>query len=167
MAKIKEKAIIDAEVQGDDLHLIYKIEGRPHEVDIFDLSRALESLGQVLQEGARVVHPEITLSLKVAPFQPGSFITDIAMTVHQNPQMGLLALLATQPDMLKQAKEVLEYIGLVKKVGEYGASLLELLRRLKNGKPEEVGKKGDSFEYKAQDGSVIPVSGPVNNLYNS
>jgi hypothetical protein len=37
MAKTEKKAALDAEVHGDDLHLMYKIEGRPHEVDIFDL----------------------------------------------------------------------------------------------------------------------------------
>jgi hypothetical protein len=154
-------------VGEEDLHLIYKIEGPEHEVDIFDLSRALESIGQVLQEGARIVHPEISISLKVAPFEPGSFIADIAMIVHQNPEAGIFAAFATQPEIIKQAKEVLEYIGLIKKAGEYGASLLELLQKLKNGKPEKVEKKADSFEYKAQDGSIIPVSAPVNNLYNN
>jgi hypothetical protein len=88
MAKKVAERMVATLIEDDDLHLIYKIEGSPHEVDIFDLARALESLGQVVQEGARVVHPEITLSLKVAPFQPGSFIADIAMFVHQNPQAG-------------------------------------------------------------------------------
>jgi hypothetical protein len=69
--------------------------------------------------------------------------------------------------LIKQAKDILENIGLIKKAGEYGASLLDLLRRLKNGKPDKVEKKGDSFEYRAQDGSIIPVSAPVNNLYNN
>lgn len=156
-----------ASVESDGLHLIYKIEGSRHEVDIFDLSRALESLGQVVQEGTRVAHPEISLSLKVAPFEPGSFIADIALQVQHNPQMGLFAAMLTQPEMVAKAKEVLEYIGLVKKAGEYGAGLFELLRKLRNGKPESVERKGDVFEYKAKDGAVIPVSAPVNNLYNN
>jgi hypothetical protein len=158
---------MNATVRGGDLHLIYKIESVQHEVDIFDLSRALESIGQVVQEGARVAHPEISLSLRVAPFEPGSFVADIAMIVHSNPQLGLFAAMLTQPEMVAKAKEVLEYIGLVKKVGEYGESLLELLKGLKNGKPDSVQKKGDVFEYKAKDGAVIPVSAPVNNLYNN
>src|ERR1700674_5465438 len=97
--------VLDAAVEGDDLHLIYKIEGRPQEVDIFELSRALESLGKVIQEGNRILYPENDLTLKVSPFEPGSFIMDIAMHVQQNPESGgLFALLVTQPELLKQAK---------------------------------------------------------------
>jgi hypothetical protein len=161
-------SIKKAAVEDDDVHLIYKIEGSPHEVDIFELSRVLESLGQVLQEGNRVLHPESDLALKVSPFESGSFIMEIAMHLQQNPEHGsLLAMLATQPELIKQAKDILENIGLIKKAGEYGASLLELLRKLKNGKPQDVKKKDDTFEYKAQDGGIIPVSAPVHNLYNS
>jgi hypothetical protein len=86
----------DEVVEDDGVHLIYKIEGSPHEVDIFELSRVLESLGQVLQEGNRVLHPENNLALKVSPFEPGSFIMEIAMRLHQNPEhSGLFAMLVT------------------------------------------------------------------------
>jgi hypothetical protein len=155
-------------VEGDDLHLIYKIEGPPHEVDIFELSRVLESLGEVLKEGHRVLHPETQLALKVQPFQPGSFIMDIGLQVQQNVQdPSIVALILTRPDFLKQAKDVLECLGLIQKAGDWGASLLELLRKLKNGKPESVEKQGDIFNYKAEDGGIIPVSAPVNTLYNN
>jgi hypothetical protein len=113
-----------ATVKSDGLHLIYKIEGSQHEVDIFDLSRALELLGQVVQEGTRLAHPDISLSLKVAPFEPGSFIADIALQVQHNPQMGLFAAMLTQPEMVAKAKEVLEYIGLVKRPGNLGPACL-------------------------------------------
>jgi hypothetical protein len=159
---------LDTAAEGDDLHLIYKIEGRPNEVDIFELSRVLESLGEVLKEGNSLINPESELVLKVKPFEPGSFIMDIAMHVQQNPEYsgGIFALLA-QPDFANQAKEVLESLGLIKKAGEIGASLLELLRRLRKGKPEKIEKRGETFEYKAEDGGIIPVSAPVHNLYNS
>jgi hypothetical protein len=153
----------------EDLHLIYEIEGLPSEVDIFELSRVLESLGEVLREGNRVLHPDTDLVLKVQPFEPGSFIMDVAMQVqHQaQEQAPLLAALMTQADLLKQAKDVLEYIGLIKKVGEFGASLLELLRKLRSGRPKEVEEKGDTFRYHAEDGGEITVSAPVHNLYNN
>jgi len=44
---------------------------------------------------------------------------------------------------------------------------LELLRRLRNGKPEKVEKRGERYEYIADDGGEIEVSAPVHNLYNS
>src|ERR1700683_633561 len=156
------KASISTRNDGD-LHLIYEIEGRPSEVDIFELSRVLESLGEVLREGNRVLHPDTDLTLKVQPFQPGSFIMDVAMQIqqHAQDQAPLLAALTTQGDLVKQAKDVLEYIGLIKKVGEFGASLLELLRKLRSGRPKEVEKRGDRFEYRAEDGGQIAVSAPV------
>jgi hypothetical protein len=161
--------VLAAAVEGDDLHLIYKIEGHPNEVDIFELSRVLEGLGEVLRESNRLAHPESDLTLRVQPFQQGSFIMDIAMHVQANQDQGntIFALLMAQPDFLNQAKEALEYLGLIKKVGEVGASLLELLRRLRTGKPARIEEKGDHFEYKAEDGGVIPDSAPVHNLYNS
>lgn len=63
---------------------------------------------------------------------------DIAMHVRQNP--AFLAFMA-HPDFLKQAREIFEYVGLIKKVGETGSSLLELLGKLKDGKAEKVEKK--------------------------
>jgi hypothetical protein len=105
----------------------------------------------------------------VSPFEPGSFIMDIALHLQHSAEHGgtLFAALATQPEMIKQAKQILETLGLIKKAGEYGASLLELLRKLKSGKPENVEKRGDLFEYKAEGGGLISVSAPVHDLYNS
>ena len=53
----------------------------------------------MVQEGARVVHPEIEIALKVAPFEPGSFIADIAMIVQHHADAGLFVDLevASQP----------------------------------------------------------------------
>jgi hypothetical protein len=45
----------------------------------------------------------------VQPFQPGSFIVDVGLQVQHNlrdPSVSVLIL--TQPDFLKQAKELLE-----------------------------------------------------------
>ena len=106
--------------------------------------RAPQSLGEVLKEGYRARHPETQLALKARPlslFQPGSFIMDIGLQVQQNFQdPSIFALILTRPDFLKQAKEVLECLGLIQKAGEWGASLLELLLKLKNGKPRIRGK---------------------------
>lgn len=156
----------ESEPASEELHLIYKIEGDPNEVDVFELSRVLEGIGNVLKEGNRVVSGGIDTELLVTvkPFESGSFIMDLTLYVQQNPIY--LAFLA-HPEAIKQAKGVLEYIGLIKKVRDTGASLLELLGRLRSGKPEKVEKVGDAYEYHTQSGDIVPVSAPVNTLYNN
>jgi hypothetical protein len=124
----------------------------------------LQSLGAVLQESNKLLNPQTELTVKVRPFETGSFIMDLAMHIQQNP--GYLAFLGA-PEFIEQAKRTIEYLGLVKKVGEVGIGLLELLKKLKNGKPESVEKKGDSYEYHAEDGASLTVSAPVHNLYNN
>ncbi|MEI9972140.1 MAG: hypothetical protein WDO73_08815 [Ignavibacteriota bacterium] len=123
-------------------------------------------MGKVLNEGNRIVggSDATELVVKVKPFESGSFIVDLALYVQQNPIY--LAFLA-HPEAIKQAKDVLEYLGLIKKIHDKGVSLLELLGRLRNGKPEKVERVGDHFEYHTQSGDVVPVSGEVNTLYNN
>ena len=150
-----------------EINLIYKIEGKPNEVDVFELARVLDSFGNILREGYRVVSEPTAgeMVVKVKPFEPGSFIMDIALHVQQNPQF-LFAL--SQIQALDKAKELLEYLGYIKKAGGFGASLLDLLRGLKNGKPEKVEQKGpDHYDYHAEDGGIIPINSRVNALYNN
>lgn len=153
-------------VAQTDIDLIYKIEGTPNELDVFELARVLEALGKVLEEGYRIVHPnEGELAIKVKPFESGSFIMDIAMHVRAIP--GVLFFLAS-PEILKYAKDTLEALGFIQKVAEKGASLMELLRKLRNGKPEKIEQTGpDEYKFHAGDGAVIPVNSTVHALYNS
>ena len=150
----------------DDVHLIYKIDGKPDEVDVFELSRVLDSLGTVLKESNRIAYPGNggEMELKVKPFVPGSFVMDIALRIKESP--GVLFFLS-RPEVIEQVKGVLEKVGLVKKAYEAGESLIDLLRKLREGKPEKVEQKGGTFEYHAKDGSIIPVDSTIHNLYNS
>jgi len=152
--------------ESEALDLIYKIEGEPNDVDMFELARVLDSFGTVVREAYRVINQDDSqLVLKVKPFEHGSFIMDVALYVHNNP--GVLFLMA-HPDLVKHAKNTLEALGFVKDVKEKTASLIGLLRRLKNGKPEKVEKRGpDQYEYHAGDNSVIPVNSTVHTLYNN
>jgi len=150
---------------AESIDLIYKITGEPSEIDVFELSRVLDAFGHVLKETYRVTYPiDGELNVTVKPFQQGSFLMDMALSVQQNPGLFLL----TQPEMISRAKQVLEYLGFINKVKETGASLLELLRGLKNGKPASVEQTGpDSLKYYAIDGAVMPVNSTVNALYNN
>src|SRR5260370_69546 len=42
-------------IHNGDVHLIYKIEGKPNEVDVFELGRMLDSIGNVISETNRII----------------------------------------------------------------------------------------------------------------
>ena len=153
-------------VDPEDIDFVYQIEGDPSQVDIFELARVLDSFGNVLQESYRTAYPEEgDLVVKVKPFEQGSFLVDLALTVQQNS--GYL-FVASHPEILEHAKQILEYLGFIRKVNDIGTSLLELLRGLKTGKAERIEQKGpDHYEYHATDGGVMPVNSTVNALYNN
>jgi hypothetical protein len=150
----------------EGIHLIYKIDGKPNDLDAFELARVLDSFGYVLQESYRIAHPdEGEMSVRVKPFESGSFIMDLVLTVRQDPTV---LFLLSNLDIFKYAKATLEAFGLIKGALEKGVSLLELLRNLKNGKPTKIEQTGpDTYEYHSGDGSVIPVNSTVNALYSS
>jgi len=154
-------------IDNGDVHLIYKIEGKPNEVDVFELGRMLDSIGHVISETNRIIRkPDAgDLAIKVKPFQTGSFIMDFVMHVHQNPQY---LFLASQGETIKQVKDALECLGVIKKIKHHGTSLIELVKKLKDGKPAKIEQKGpDNFEYHGADGSVTPVGSQVHTLYNN
>jgi hypothetical protein len=110
------------ESTSEEIDLIYKIEGSSSEVDVFELARVLDSFGNVLRESYRVAYPQQgELAVKIKPFERGSFLMDIALSVQQNP--GYLFVLA-HPEKIAHAKEVLEYLGFIKKVKETGLAFL-------------------------------------------
>ncbi len=152
--------------ESESIDLIYKVLGKPSDVDVFELARVLDSFGNVAREAYHVVSKdEGELVVKVKPFERGSFIMDVGLYVKNNP--GVLFLMA-HADLMKYAKDTLEAIGFIKDAKDKTASLIELLRRLKNGKPEKVEKKGpDQYEYHSGDNSVIPVNSTVHTLYNN
>ena len=152
------------ELEG--VNLIYKIEGKPSEVDALELSRVLEAFGNILAETYKIMHGnEGEMVVKVKPFEPGSFIMDLDMHIRQNA--GYIFILSNL-QLMEHVKDALEALGLIKKIGEKTASLFDLLRQLKNGRPKEIKQNGpDGYEFEAIDGSVIAVGSTVKALYSS
>jgi hypothetical protein len=156
----------DASESGQ-VNLIYKIEGKPQEVGVFELARVLDSFGNVLRESYRIVSEPNAgeMVVKVKPFESGSFIMDLALRVQQNPEY---LFLLSQVQVLQHAKAALEYLGYIKKTKDFGANLFELIKALKDGRPEKIEQTApDRYEYHAKDGAIIPVNSSVNALYNN
>jgi len=156
----------EREPEVGEVHLIYKIEGTPDDIPVFELARTLEALGNVIQESDRVISEEQhTLLVKVKPFQEGSFLMDLVVSVQNNPA---ILFFLTNPEAIERIKKVFEYIGLIKKGKEAVATLLELIAHLKNGKPERVEPKGnDQFSYTNHNGQELTVNGTVHSLVNN
>jgi len=156
----------EREPEVGEVHLIYKIEGVPDDIPVFELARTLEALGHVIQESDRVINEEQhTLLIKVKPFEEGSFLMDLVVSVQNNPA---ILFFLTQPEAIERIKKVFEYIGLVKKGKEAYATLLDLIGHLKTGKPEKVEPKGpDQFVYTNHNGQELIVNGTVHNLVNN
>jgi hypothetical protein len=149
-----------------DVHLVYQIEGRPNDVPLFELARTLEALGNIIQEGDQIVyHDQHEVMVRVKPFQEGSFVMDLVLSVINNPAV---LFFLNQPEAIERIKKVLEYLGLIKKGKEILVNLIELLEFLKNGKPAKVEPVGpDLFNYYNQEGQVMPVNQPIHSLVNN
>lgn len=163
----KPRKLVPKLSNNDDVHLIYKIEGKPNQINIFELGRLLDSVGNIISETNLIVkQPDAgDLTIEVKPFRTGSFIMDFVMRIQKNPEY---LFIASQMEMTKQIQDALEYLGLIRKLKGKGASLIALLKNLKNGKPTKVQQKGpDLFEYSGTNGSVTAVSMQVHTLYNS
>lgn len=149
-----------------EVHLSYQIEGPQDVVPVFELSRTLEGLGNIIQEGDHVLHADRhALVVRVKPFQEGSFVMDLVLSVQNNPAV---LFFLTQPEAIERIKKVLEYLGLIKKGTEAIKTVLEVIDFLKNGKPKKVEPAGpDTFNYYNQQDQVMPVTQPIHNLVNN
>ena len=149
-----------------EVHLIYQIEGRRNDVPVFELSQTLEGIGQIIQEADSVIYnDDHRLNVKVRPFEEGSFVMDLVLSVQNSPAV---LFFLSQPEALARIKQVLEYLGLVKKTKEIFVNLLEVIEFLKKGKPAKVEPAGpDVYNYYNQDGAVLPVNLPIHNLVNN
>ena len=147
-----------------DVHLIYRIEGQPHDVPIFELAHILEAVGLVLQETNRVVNnSQHGLSLRVRPFEEGSWVMDVVLSVQTNPA---ILFFLTQPEAIEQIKKVLEYVGLIKKGTVAIQTVLDVAAFLKGKKPEKTERLPDgTVTYFNEGGDQINVPGAVSNLY--
>jgi hypothetical protein len=153
---------------GEKIDLLYKIEGQPNELNIFELAKVLESFGTMVKESYQLIHPKAgDLDVRVKPFEQGSFVINFPMEVKEAAAVGMLFFAQHQTELIALAKDTLQTLGFVQKVGKKITSLLDLIRKLKDGKPKKVEKKGDEYEYTASDNSVILVDAKVHNLFNN
>lgn len=145
------------------LNFIYKLEGEALEegINVFELSPILLSMGKLIQESQRTLYPELSnLAVNVKPFKKGSFEVDIILFAKTN--IGEIVNFFNQ-DSVRKVNELLQQVGLI--AGITGVSLLELIKFLK-GKPKQIIKVKDCYEYKAESGSIT-VEEPVNKLFNN
>jgi hypothetical protein len=149
-----------------EVHLMYTIVGPQDSVPVFELSRTLEALGNVIEEGDHVLYPDRhQLVVKVRPFQEGSFLMDLVLSLQHNPTV---LFFLTQPEAIARIEQVLEHLGLIKKAGEAIKTVLEVIEFLRNGRARRIEPTGpETFNYYNEQGQVMPVSQPIHNLVNN
>lgn len=149
-----------------DSHLVYKLEGRVTEIDVFKLAPTLLALGELIQDSNRVLFPNgRDVGVNVRPFREGSFIVDVSLFSPSNLQH-LLEFL--KPHSLEQLQSLLECIGLVGTgIGTTTIGAVRVIKLLR-GKPKGVEEIAPGeFRYTAQDDNSVTVSGPVHNLLSN
>lgn len=149
-----------------EVHLMYTIVGPQDAVPVFELSHTLEALGSVIEEGDHVLYPDRhQVVVRVKPFQEGSFLMDLVLSVQNNPTV---LFFLTQPEAIARIKKVLEYLGLIKQTKDAIKTVLEVIEFLRNGKAKRIEPAGrDTFNYYNQEDQVMPVSQPIHNLVNN
>jgi len=75
----------ERQAEVGEVHLIYQIEGKRNEVPVFELSRTLEGIGNIIQEADSVVfNDDHQLNVKVRPFEEGSFVMDLVLSIQNS-----------------------------------------------------------------------------------
>jgi hypothetical protein len=140
------------------VNLIYQIEGDFNEgIDVKELSPMLLSLGELIQKSNALLDPQKKeLAIRIKPFEKGSFIVDVVINATSNYQQ-LVEFINQQG--VRDVKELLEWIGLVKGVVGFGG-LIGLIKWL-NGKPKSVLPQQDGgaivINYKDESKNVAPI----------
>lgn len=145
------------------IDFIYKLEGDlGNGIDVVEFSPILLSLGQLIQEGNRVINPHgREIAVNVKPFQKGSFIVDISIFAETNLQQ-VIDLISQ--DGVKDLKEVLEWLGIISG-GAY--SVIQLIKFLK-GKPKAVERVSPGeTRYTSNDGSTMVVNEKIHSLFQN
>ncbi len=159
-------AVEHVEVRRPDemVDFVYSIEGE-NELNLFELVPILSALGEVIQEGSRVLSPEAgDLEISVKPFEKGSFTIEMLLAAG-----GGTLFTAYQANPVETIKCILGTIGLITSAGKKFVSLLELLKRLKGQPPQEIKpiEPGKAYEVRGHDNQVIEINGGVQNLYQN
>lgn len=152
---------------NNKVNLIIKLEGPAIEegLNLFDLAPSLLAIGTIITEANKTINPEgKEIAINIKPFEKGSFIVDLFLFAKTNFNQ-LLDFVSS--DNTIQIKSLLEWIGLIAKVGGAGVGLIHLVKFLK-GKPKNVEKlsSGD-IRYTNKNGQNFTVNGRVKKLYNN
>jgi hypothetical protein len=150
----------------ESIEFVYRIEG-DNQLNLNELLQILTSLGELIQESNRVVHPqEPDVSISVKPFEEGSFDIELILSsVALGPLM-----VAWQTGAIHKVIDVLSNVGVIASKAAKGyTSLLELIKKLKGDPPKEVKEleKGARYEVTTEDGEVMQINAPVQNLYQN
>lgn len=140
--------------------LIYKLNGNMDEgINVNDLSPFLLSLGQLISEAHRTLHPNNKdISVNIKPFQKGSF--EINLLVYPQQIMSFLS-----NGQGKDIKDALEIVGII--TGISGFTLLEVIRRLK-GKCKSIQPlESGEFRYESDDNTALTVDSRVHSLFQN
>lgn len=55
--QIKPEVFAPPSENAVNLDVIYKIEGQPSELDVFELAKVVESFGTMVKQGHQIIHP--------------------------------------------------------------------------------------------------------------
>jgi hypothetical protein len=149
-------------VPTPETHLVYELEGKIQEIDIFRLAPTLLALGELIRDSNRELFPEgPDLGVNVKPFREGSFIVDLTVVSSSHFQK-LIDLLT--PHSIEQLEHLLKCIGLV---AGASASAIGVFKFLK-GKPKSIEEiSPGEIRYTAEGGSSVTVNREVHSLLSN
>lgn len=158
-----------SETEPQQTVLVYKIAGKPSEVDVFQLSKVLEAIGTVVREAYKVTGAPAgsEMEVRVGPFDRGSFVMDLPMLIHQHP--GLFTL--STPAVCLAVTRTLHALGLIsdetyEKIEGVTDNLIDLVKRLGGNKPKKIAQKGpNQYEFHGDNGVIVGASSTVRDLY--
>jgi hypothetical protein len=161
-----QAAASEAPRQPATIDFVYCVEG-DNELELGELIPILTSLGELIQEGNRVLDPDSPdIDISVKPFERGSF--EIQMLLSPRVLGALFALV--DGGGLQKITEVLSNIGLVAtKAKTAYTSLLDLYKKLKGEPPIAVKEveKGVTYEVTTKEGDIAQINAPVQNLFQN
>ena len=142
-----------------NIELVFRLDGKLREVDVFRLAPALLSIGHIIQTAHEELGVEHDVGVNVRPFSKGSFVVDISLFVQTNFPLLMFGTTAVAAAM-GRTTDVLAALGLIHSKTE---SLVSAIKKLR-GKPDAVEKiSPNEYRYTSKAGDVV-VNGPVNQL---
>jgi len=146
--------------------LVYQLEGKVQEIDVFKLAPTLLALGELIRDSNRELFPKgKDLGVNARPFRKGSFIIGLTVVSPSHLQQ-LLDFI--KPHSIEQLNQLLKTIGLIATgAGSATIGAVQAIKFLK-GKPKSVEQiSAGEIRYTANDGNSITVNGPVHSLLST